>query len=210
METRKISFQLNGAEKTLEVRPDESLMGGPSRALRPHLAEERLRAQGQCGCCTVMLDGKAVVSCVIDPAKAEGKEVGRLEGLPRAGAHIFKEAFVWTAGLQCGFCIPGIVMRAHWLLEKTPKPSRDEIESSWGPHLCRCTGYVKIIDAIELAATAFAARRPPHDWSGKIGTSLPKFEGGDLALGDAATSTTSRCRGCSSGRCGFPTTRGRA
>lgn len=182
---RTLSFVLNGVPTKVEHAEGESLM---------HLLRERFdlispkngcSPMGQCGCCTVLLAGKAVVSCVIDATKAEGKEVWTLEGLTEADRAIYKEAFVWAGGLQCGFCIPGIVMRAHWMLSKTPDPSREEIAKQLGPHLCRCTGYVKILDAIELAASRRrGAPSPAFDGSGKVGTSLPKFEGAALAMGE--------------------------
>lgn len=184
-EKHTVSFTLNGATCRKEYAEGESLMEVLRERCDLISPKNGCAPQGQCGCCTVMLDGKAVVSCVIDPAKAEGKEVFTLEGLPEREKAIFKEAFVWTAGLQCGFCIPGIVMRAKWLLGKNPHPSREEIAKQLGPHLCRCTGYVKIIDAIEHAAARLSgAPAPQLDWSGKIGTSLPKYEGADLALGE--------------------------
>jgi selenium-dependent xanthine dehydrogenase len=176
---------LNGRPCRQSFAPGESLMSVLRERCDLISPKNGCAPQGQCGCCTVMLDGKAVVSCVIDPAKAAGKEVWTLEGLPAATRDIYKEAFLWTAGLQCGFCIPGIVMRAHWLLGKNPHPPRAEIAKQLGPHLCRCTGYVKILDAIEHAAARLRGEpAPTFDWSGKIGTSLPKFEGGELALGE--------------------------
>jgi len=182
---RTVSFQLNGKPCQVSVDSDESLMTALRERCDLVSPKNGCAPMGQCGCCTVMLDGKAVVSCVVDAAKAEGKPVWTLEGLPEKEREIFKESFVWAAGLQCGFCIPGIVMRAHWLIGKNPKPSREEIEKQLTPHLCRCTGYVKIVDAIELAAARMRGEpAPEYDWSGKIGTSLPKVEGGELALGD--------------------------
>jgi selenium-dependent xanthine dehydrogenase len=180
-----LDFTLNGKPCQKDVREGATLMDVLRDDCGLISPKNGCAPQGQCGCCTVMLDGKAVVSCVIDPKKASGKEVWTLEGLPEEEKQIFRESFVWAAGLQCGFCIPGIVVRAHHLIGKTPKPTRKDIEKSLSPHLCRCTGYVKIIDAIELAAARLRGEPPPElDWSGKIGTSLPKFEGAELALGE--------------------------
>src|SRR4051812_41208087 len=173
-----LSFTLNGKACTQPAPEGASLMDVLREDFDLISAKNGCAPQGQCGCCTVLLDGKAVVSCVIDPAKAAGKEVWTAEGLPERGKQIFQESFLWTAGLQCGFCIPGIVMRAHWLIAKNPSPSREEIAKQLTPHLCRCTGYVKIIDAIELAAARLRGEPTPElDWSGKVGTSLPKYEG---------------------------------
>jgi xanthine dehydrogenase molybdenum-binding subunit len=182
---KSVALTINGSRCEKTIRTGSTLMDllrddcdliSPKNGCAP---------QGQCGCCTVLLDGKAVVSCVIDAAAAENRKVWTVEGLPEREKEIFKEAFLWTAGLQCGFCIPGIVMRAHYLISKNSKPSRAEIAKYLTPHLCRCTGYVKIIDAIEMAAARLRGEPAPElDWSGKIGTSLPKFEGGDLTLGE--------------------------
>src|SRR5258708_5841484 len=102
-----VSFALNGKPCTQPVRSGASLMDVLRDGCGLISPKNGCAPQGQCGCCTVMLDGKAVVSCVIDPAKAQGKQIWTLEGLPDAEKQIFRESFVWAAGLQCGFCIPG-------------------------------------------------------------------------------------------------------
>src|SRR4051812_24139858 len=117
-ETQSLSFILNGKPCTQKVEGDASLMEVLREGCDLISPKNGCAPQGQCGCCTVLLEGKAVVSCVVDAAKAEGKEVWTLEGIPEHEKQIFKESFVWTAGLQCGFCIPGIVMRARWLIAK--------------------------------------------------------------------------------------------
>src|SRR5712692_7916233 len=180
-----VSFVLNGVPCQKTVPPGMSLMDLLRDDCDLIAAKNGCAPQGQCGCCTVLLDGKAVVSCAVDAVKAEHKEVWTVEGIPDSEKRIFKEAFVSTAGLQCGFCIPGIVMRARHLIARNPKPSRAQIAKSLTPHLCRCTGYVKILDAVELAAARLRGEPAPElDWSGRIGTSLPKYECGDLAIGE--------------------------
>src|SRR2546423_946806 len=176
--SKDLRFTLNGQPCQKNYDDGDTLMGVLRERCDLISPKNGCAPQGQCGCCTVLLDGKAVVSCVIDPEKAQGKEVWTLEGIPEAEKQIYKESFVWAAGLQCGFCIPGIVMRARWLIAKNPRPPREEIAKQLGPHLCRCTGYVKIVDSIQLAAARLRGDLAPAlDWSGKIGTSLPKFEG---------------------------------
>ena len=141
--------------------------------------------QGSCGCCTVIVDGKAVSSCAVPAKKTSGKDVITLEGFTEKERDIFARAFTLSGGLQCGFCIPGIVVRAKHLISKTPLPSRDEIARSLNNHICRCTGYVKIIDAIEMAARAFNGEPLPEaDYSAKIGSSLPKMDGEKFVLGE--------------------------
>jgi xanthine dehydrogenase molybdenum-binding subunit len=133
----------------------------------------------------VLVDGQAKVACAFPAEKAEGRSVVTLEGVDERERRVFAEAFSLTGGVQCGFCIPGIVVRAKHILQKTPRPSRDEIAKGLGAHLCRCTGYVKIIDAIALAADVLAGGAfPEADWSGKVGTALPKYEAEQLTLGD--------------------------
>src|SRR5438309_9562815 len=112
--TKDLRFTVNGEACAKPYAEGDTLMSVLRERCDLISPKNGCAPMGQCGCCTVMLDGKAVVSCVIDPAKAQGKEVWTVEGLPESEKEIFKEAFLWTAGLQCVFCIPGIVMRAHW------------------------------------------------------------------------------------------------
>ena len=182
---RSVSFTLNGVACRKQFRMGDSLMDVLREGCDLISPKNGCAPQGQCGCCTVLVGGKAVVSCVLEPEKAEGKEVWTLEGIPQREKDIFKESFLWAGGLQCGFCIPGIVMRARWLLAKTPDPTREEVVKQLGPHLCRCTGYVKIVDAIlHAGARLRGAPAPALDWSGRVGTSLPKYGGGEMALGE--------------------------
>ncbi|MFW6005933.1 MAG: (2Fe-2S)-binding protein [Candidatus Bipolaricaulota bacterium] len=108
---------------------------------------------GECGACTVLIDGESVLSCLIRVAQVNGKEILTVEGLSKGGdLHPVQQAFVETGGVQCGFCTPGFIMVAVELLERNPDPSREEIREYIEGNICRCTGYVKIVDAIELAA----------------------------------------------------------
>jgi aerobic-type carbon monoxide dehydrogenase small subunit (CoxS/CutS family) len=109
--------------------------------------------KGDCGACTVLLDGEPVLSCITPALEAEGRAVTTVEGLASPGAlHPLQEAFEVHGAAQCGFCTPGILMSATALLERNPSPSRDEIKDALSGNLCRCTGYTKIFDAIESAA----------------------------------------------------------
>lgn len=183
-----LQFFLNGVPRAVEhLHPGSSLL----QVLREDLGSDRVISpkdgcspQGQCGCCLVLLDGKPQVSCAMPAEKAQGKNVVTLEGVPSGEQELWGEAFARTGGLQCGYCIPGIVLRAQHILSQTPNPSDDEIRKKLDVHLCRCTGYQRIIEAIQLVA---AVRRgepmPPADRSGKVGTSLDRFEGVELALG---------------------------
>jgi selenium-dependent xanthine dehydrogenase len=179
-----VSFRVNGVEHTVEPKPGESLLETLRERLNITSPKDGCSPQGQCGCCTVIVDGQARVSCATPCDKFAGKNIVTLEGIAPERRRILGEAFARTGGLQCGFCIPGIVARAENLLTKTPNPTRDEIAKSLDIHLCRCTGYVKIIDAIELAGRAMRGEALPEvDPSGKVGTRHVRFEGPETALG---------------------------
>ncbi|MFM7047322.1 MAG: selenium-dependent xanthine dehydrogenase [Actinomycetota bacterium] len=137
---------------------------------------------GQCGCCTVLIDGKAVVSCQTSLEKVAGKSVVTLEGVDEAERTKFASAFAACGGLQCGFCIPGIVVRAKAQIDKKGAAlKREDMARHLGAHLCRCTGYAKILEAIECVAKDEIPAMPPV--SG-VGTRSPKYEAESLALGD--------------------------
>ena len=138
---------------------------------------------GQCGCCTVLIDGKAVVACQQSVDACEGREITTLEGLPESERKQFADAFAACGGLQCGFCIPGIVMRAHYQISKKGSSlTRESMAPHLGAHLCRCTGYVKILDAIEAVAHGTPVE-PPTVKSG-VGARGMKYEAHPLTLGD--------------------------
>ncbi|MGA1035848.1 MAG: molybdopterin cofactor-binding domain-containing protein, partial [Ilumatobacteraceae bacterium] len=138
---------------------------------------------GQCGCCTVLIDGRAVVACQQSVDSVAGKQVVTLEGLPEDERTRFAEAFAACGGLQCGFCIPGIVMRAHHqIAKKGAALTREAMAPHLGAHLCRCTGYVKILDAIETVAQGRAVD-PPRLADG-VGGRGAKYEAAELTLGN--------------------------
>ena len=112
---------------------------------------------GECGSCTVIMNDTAVRSCLMFVFDAAGKEITTIEGLARAGKlHPLQEAFMQTGAVQCGFCIPGMILAAKALLDANPTPTAEEIKTHIAGNLCRCTGYVKIVEAIELAAKGTA------------------------------------------------------
>lgn len=152
-----ITVTVNGAEHSLEVEP---------RLLLVHLIRENLDLTGthigcdtsSCGACTVILDGKAVKSCTIFAVQANGRSIETIEGLANGGLHPLQEGFWNQHGLQCGYCTPGMIMSAKALLAKNPNPTEDEIRWGISGNLCRCTGYVKIVEAIQYAAEKMNAR----------------------------------------------------
>jgi len=141
--------------------------------------------QAACGACMVEINGEAKLSCVTPMQKLEATVVNTLEGLPEEVRDVLAKAFVEKGAVQCGFCTPGFLMRTHVLLQKNPSPTREEIRQALTLNFCRCTGYVKIIDAIEQAAKAFRERTGIEysELSGEVGTSYPKYQAYQTALG---------------------------
>ena len=179
-----VSWTLNGERRELEIEPGESLLEALRNRCGILSTKDGCQPQGQCGCCLALVDGKPKVSCAVPAVKAEGKEILTLEGLGEAERAMIARSFVATAGLQCGFCIPGIALKAKWLLDRDPAPTRGQIALALEGHLCRCTGYVKILDAIEELARARrgeAAAEPVDD--GRVGASLRRYTGEELTLG---------------------------
>ncbi len=179
-----VNLTVNGRAMSVEPRPDESLL----ETLRDRCGVTSLKdgcsPQGQCGCCLALIDGKAVVTCASKASKADGKEIVTLDGLPDEDRALLADSFVAAAGVQCGFCIPGIALRAKHLVDKTPAPTRAEIAKAIDVHLCRCTGYTKIVDAIDLYAKARrgeASAQPRR--AGRVGDRLARYRGHQLTLG---------------------------
>lgn len=181
----EFSFILNGREVTGRADAETKLLEVLREQLGIISAKDGCMPQGQCGCCTVLVEGNPKVSCAVPALQAAGKRVLTLEGVSAEEREKLTQAFVAAGGLQCGFCIPGIAMRAKWLLDKDPACSRAEIAKAIDVHLCRCTGYQKILDAIELAGRAWRGEPlPALDWSARIGSSLPRWKGVELAFGE--------------------------
>ena len=181
---------VNGSPVELRISEDEELT--LLDVLRDDLGitspKNGCQPQAQCGCCTVLLDDKPVLSCALKPAKVEGKSITTLEGLDEEHRQQIAQSFVQCGGVQCGFCIPGMAMRAVGLCSKKPDLDREEIATGLKPHLCRCTGYAQIVDSIEeysrVRRGEMPTAVPAADASGKVGTSLPRYTGHDAVLGD--------------------------
>lgn len=149
---QKISFKLNQKSVTVTVNGSESLM----TVLREYLDMTGTKygcGLGECGACTVLMDQKAVRSCMLAVEDVAGKDIISIEGLSSNGnLHPIQKAFVTHDAMQCGFCTPGMIMNAYGLLLRNPKPSRTEIINGMEENLCRCGSYNRIVDAIETAA----------------------------------------------------------
>ena len=147
-----IRFTLNGEDAEVAFAPHKTLL----EVLREDLGLIGTKhgcELGECGTCTVLVDGRSILSCLFLGLDAEGREVTTIEGMAEGGQlHPLQDTFADLGAAQCGYCSPGFLLAAKELLEKKPKPSRDEIREALSGNLCRCTGYIKIYEAVELAA----------------------------------------------------------
>ena len=153
------SMVVNGRPVSVEVEPGDLL----AHVLRDRLGLIGTKigcGEGECGACTVLVDGAAVVSCIYPALKAEGRQITTIEGLSHDGElDVIQEAFVEQSAVQCGYCTPGFIMAAKALLTRNPWPAPAEIEEGLAGNLCRCTGYYQIVGAVQLAAQRMACRR---------------------------------------------------
>ena len=181
MEDTMVQFVANGVP--VSVRSNHPhLLSALREELNITSPKDGCSPSGQCGCCTVFVNGKAVVSCQTSLEKVAGGEVTTLEGIDESERRKYSDAFAACGGLQCGFCIPGIVVRAKAQVDKKGAGlKREDMARHLGAHLCRCTGYVKVLDAIEMVALG---QTPVLPKVGGIGSRSVKYEAHELALGD--------------------------
>ncbi|MDR0840874.1 MAG: (2Fe-2S)-binding protein [Christensenellaceae bacterium] len=150
---------LNGKPITAEIEPEQTLLSVLRNDLK-HTGAKQGCGVGECGACTVVLDGRAIKSCTVLAAQCEGSEVLTIEGLAKNNElHPLQRAFIDHGAIQCGYCTAGFIMTALALLQRKPNATRGEIQAAISGNLCRCTGYVQIIDAIEAYAAALG--EPP-------------------------------------------------
>lgn len=159
MTQMKISMTVNGTAQSVDVEPRELLI---------HVLRERLNLTGphigcetsHCGACTVDLNGKSVKACTVFAVQAAGADITTVEGLAGPdGLHVLQESFREHHGLQCGYCTPGMITRAHRLLQENPRPSEEDVRFGMAGNLCRCTGYQNIVKAILAASDRMAAMK---------------------------------------------------
>ncbi|HEX6547127.1 MAG TPA: (2Fe-2S)-binding protein [Candidatus Dormibacteraeota bacterium] len=167
----KVSTTINGKSRADEVEP---------RLLLVHYIRDVAGLTGthigcdtsQCGACTILVDGKAIKSCTMFAVQAEGKQIETIEGLAKDGQlHPIQQAFWDEHGLQCGYCTPGFIMAAKYLLATNPNPTEDEIRKGLEGNLCRCTGYVNIVKAVKTAAATMGGAAQPATSSQPVATS---------------------------------------
>jgi carbon-monoxide dehydrogenase small subunit len=150
----KLRFQINGVEREIDAPPMKRLLDALREDLRLTGTKEGC-GEGECGACSVIVDGEVINSCLAPVCQTQGAKIITVEGLARDGRlDPLQQAFLECGGAQCGICTPGMLIAARALLDANPRPTRDEIKEAIAGNLCRCTGYVKIIDAIEQAAKA--------------------------------------------------------
>jgi len=152
-QTVPLTMTVNGKPVTVLIHADELLVD----VLRDRLGLIGTKIgcnEGECGACTVIMDGQAVLSCLIPALRAQGRQITTIEGLSEGDTlHPLQQAFVEHGAVQCGYCTPGFIMSAKALLDRNQHPTRDEIKEAIAGNLCRCTGYVKILEAIESVAS---------------------------------------------------------
>jgi len=180
-----IKFLLNGEKRMFKGDPELPLLKYLREREEITSVKNGCSPQGTCGACTVQLDNKSVLSCATPMRKADGKSVITMEGISKYILRTLVNAFIMKGAVQCGFCTPGIISRTKVLLENIPNPTEKDITKTLHPHLCRCTGYKKIIEAIRYAAKTIRENREIEhsEIAGKIGTSLPKYNSSKTALG---------------------------
>jgi carbon-monoxide dehydrogenase small subunit len=157
----KIGFKLNGAAMQVDCAADRRVIDLLREDLGLTGAKESCAA-GECGACTILVDGESKLSCLMLAAQLEGREIITVEGLASEDRlHPLQEAFVEKGAVQCGFCTPGAVLASLDLLNRNPGPTRAQIREGLSGNLCRCTGYQKIVDAVEAAAKTMQSRERP-------------------------------------------------
>jgi len=180
-----VAFTLNGSPRQVEVQPAQTLLDVLRGALKIKSVKDACSPQGLCGCCLTLIEGQPKNACMVKADKVGGRSIVTLEGVSANERKLYADAFQAAAGLQCGFCTPGIVLRTKWLTDQDRPLTRGEIARVIDGHLCRCTGYTKVIDAIEMIHAAKRGERalptPVHD--GRVGQSLQRYRGAELALG---------------------------
>ncbi len=180
-----IQFKLNGDHIAYTGKPETRLLHYLRNEKKITSVKDGCSCQGACGACMVEINGEAKLSCLTQLGKLENAEINTLEGIPEEIRDVLAKAFVEKGAVQCGFCTPGFLMRTNVLLQKNPNSTRGEIKHALTLNLCRCTGYVKIIDGIAEAANRLQLKKATKnvDISGHVGTSYPKYEAYEMAIG---------------------------
>jgi xanthine dehydrogenase molybdenum-binding subunit len=182
---KPVSFILNGQPRQVDVHPEQTLLEVLREVFKVTSVKDACSPQGLCGCCLALVDGQPKNACMVKADKVQGRSLLTLEGVSEEERKLYADAFQAAGAVQCGFCTPGIVLRTKWLTDQKRSFTRAEIARALDGHLCRCTGYVKVIDAIEAihAAKQHGAEPPAPVCEGGVGKRLARYQGGELALG---------------------------
>jgi xanthine dehydrogenase molybdenum-binding subunit len=181
-----LRFTLDGRPRQVTIEDGESLLEVLRVRCGTTVVKDGCQPQGQCGCCLVLIDGLPKTACAVPAARVEGRQVLTLQGLPPADREMMARCLAAAGGIQCGFCVPGIALRAWSLLQKNSHPTRAEIARALDGHLCRCTGYTKILDAVEAMARARRGEEVPRPLGhGGLGQPLGRYGALERALGQA-------------------------
>ncbi len=180
-----MKIRLNGSEVEYQGALDKNLLTY-LREQKLYSLKDGCTSTAACGCCTLMVNDKAMKACTLTLGKIEGKEILTLEGVGSEIKQLFADAFVTVGAVQCGFCTPGMMMQGISLVQKNEDPSREDVLKALTGNICRCTGYVKIVDGILLAAKHLREKTPitSMDKTGLVGKSLPKYSAKEAALGE--------------------------
>ncbi len=179
-----VDINLNGQSRSVDFTPGTSLLQLLRNELGLRSMKDGCAPEGSCGACTVIVDGRPVVSCAQPAERFAGKDIETLEGLPEDSRDLWADAFSATGASQCGYCTPGIVMKAEALLRREAEPGRETITKALAGNLCRCTGYLSIIDAIgQVAAARAGGPRPVPHPGAAVGDPAPKYRSREQVLG---------------------------
>jgi len=179
-----MTFTLNGENRNFKGDPTITLLHYLREVEGIMSPKDGCSGQAACGACTIELNGKPALSCVTPMKKVQGKKIITIEGFPEILKRTLASAFVEKGAVQCGFCTPGFLMRTKILLGNNPNPTREQIVNALKINYCRCTGYIKIVEAIQQAAQALRENKEiTLKETGKIGTNHPKYKAFEKALG---------------------------
>jgi len=181
---KTIAFTLNGEARAFDASPDLLLIEALRETFKMTSVKAGCSPQRECGSCLILLDGQPKLACAVRAEQVKGRAVTTLEGVSDNERRLYADAFQASAGLQCGFCTPGLVMRIKWIVDQGEKLTRAEIARLLDGHLCRCTGYKKIVDAVELIQQAKAGGPwPTVVEDGGVGKPLRRYQSAELTLG---------------------------
>ena len=180
-----VEFTLNGQPVSLEAEEGLTALSALRNRLGITTLKDGCSPEGRCGCCTIHVDGRPTLTCKTTLAALAGRQVLTQEGLEQHKRQVLARAFQKTGGLQCGFCTPGIAMRLSWLLDRKEQVDIDDVRQALAPHICRCTGYTKLVEAgLEAAAHWRTDTLPELPQDARLGDPAPRYQGEAAVMGE--------------------------